>query len=152
MADLFSTGLKVFGDIKKGNEAKKSGDRDAAQLRREAIARRGEGQHQAEEERRSAEFVKSRALAVAAASGGGVGNVNVLNTLGDIDAEGETRALMRRYSADREALGLEDAASNRQREGRAARSASRIQAATTLFTDASGKGGLWAKYQGKIGF
>lgn len=144
--ELAGTALKVFGKIKAGNEAKRSADREAAQLRDEAAARRVEGQLSAQEEKRQARLVESRALAVSAASGGGVSNTTITNVLGDIHAEGDYRALMRRYSADTEAKGLEKSAANVQAGGRAARTGSRIGAATTLFTEG---GDLWDKYKPK---
>jgi hypothetical protein len=139
--------VSVGGSLLGGKESKKAGKREAALLRREAGARRAEGHYAAEEERRQARYLESRALAVAAASGGGVSDPTVVNILADIDAEGEYRAMMRKYSADIEAEGFEERAEIAEKGGQAGAVASYISGATTLLSDG---GDLWKKYKTTI--
>lgn len=141
--DLAGTALKFVGRRKAAKEAKRSAYALAAQMRKRAGASRAEGQYASEEERRQAKLVQSRALAVSAASGAGVSNPTVTNILGDIDAEGDYRALIRRYSSETEAAGLEEQAIETIRQGRAAAKIQNIMAAATLFTDVPD---LWKKY------
>ena len=139
---LAVTGFKVGAALFGGSQAKKAGRREGALLRQQAGARRGEGHYAAEEERRQARYIGSRAQAVSAASG--AGGTGVVNLLADLDAEGEYRALTRRYSADTEALDLDARAQMAEKGGSAGQSAGYLSAATTLFTEGSE---IWDKYK-----
>ncbi|KKK90041.1 hypothetical protein LCGC14_2727060 [marine sediment metagenome] len=127
MAEL-ALAAKVYSGIRGGNEAKKRGDIDARELRKRASARRAAGHREAEEEQRNAELAYSRALAIAAASGGGVSDPGVVKIFADLQAEGDFRVLSRLYAGEDEAQGIEYRADVAQREGRARRKLSRYGA------------------------
>ena len=127
MAQL-ALAAKVYSGIRGGNEAKKRGDLDARELRKRANARRAAGHREAEEEQRNAELAYSRALAIAAASGGGVSDPGVVKIFADLQAEGDFRVLSRLYAGEDEAQGIEYRADVAQREGRARRKLSRYGA------------------------
>lgn len=58
------------------------------------------------EEQRTKEYMHSRALAVAAASGAGVDDPGVVKVLADINAEGEYRVMSKLWAGQNEAEGL----------------------------------------------
>ncbi len=81
-------------------------EHQAKQARQNAGQERASSQRAASEQRRQARFLSSRALALAAASGGGAGG-SVENILGDIGAEGEFRALTEMFTGEERARHLE---------------------------------------------
>jgi hypothetical protein len=135
--ELAATGLKFVGKWKAAKEEKRAAYAQAAAMRKKAGAKRAEGQHSAEEEQRQADLIESRAVAVAAASGGGVDNPTVTRLRAEIDAEGDYRALIRRYSADYEAQQLEEGATEAEVSGRRRSTIRKIGAGATLFGDVS---------------
>jgi len=124
--------LKAYGQYKQGKAAKRAGDLDAEQLLQKAGTRRAAGQRDAEEEQRNTELAYSRALAVAASSGGGVSDPTVVKLIGDLQGEGEYRVLSKLFVAEDEAEGLEYRATVAKREGRAKRRAYNIAAVGSL--------------------
>lgn len=134
--------VTVGSQLYAAHERKAAGDAQSKLLRDEATVRRGEGHYAAEEERRQAQYVESRARAVGAASGAiGVGLDRVE---ANIHAEGEYRALLRQYSADVEAQDLERQAKVAKKGGAAAGTAGIIQSGSTLLTQG---GDLWDRYK-----
>ena len=81
--------------------------RQAQQMEQEAGQERAVSQRAAMEERRRGRFVSSEAQAIAAASGAGALDPTIVNILGDIGAEEETRALTALYMGEERARGLE---------------------------------------------
>ena len=132
--DIASMILQAGGGLYAGQKDKSAAYREADQLQAKANIRRGETQRAATEERRQGKIAQSRALAVAAASGGGVADPTVTNLMGDIETESEYRALSRMYEGETESQALERAATARKKEGRAARTAGVMRAATSLLT------------------
>ncbi len=116
------------GQIRAGNAAKKAGDIEARELRKRAGVRRAVGHREAAEEQRNAELAYSRALSIAAASGGGVSDPGVVKLFADLQAEGDFRVLSRLFVSEDEAQGIEYRADVAQREGRARRKLSRYGA------------------------
>lgn len=88
-----------------------------------------------DEERRNKEFMHSRALAVAAASGAGTGDAGMVKLLGDLNAEGEYRVMSKLWSGQNEAQGLVFRAEQAEREA----DAMKITGAITALT-AAGEG------------
>ena len=113
---VLQSGAQIFG----GLSASRAADSEAAQFRQRANAERVTSQYQARDERRDARYAASRGLAVAAASGGGTADPTVVNTLADVEAEGEYRALMALRNGEDAARGFEHAAAARRNEGDAA--------------------------------
>lgn len=130
--------------------------RQADTMKIEAGQQRASGQRAAMEERRRASLVRSRSVALAAASGGSVSDPTVMNLLGDIDTESELRALTAIYQGEESARGLEYGAeltraggAGEAYAGRIKDRASRFAAFGTLAQGASNVGSLYAKYADK---
>jgi len=73
-----------------------------------------------DEEQRNKELMHSRALALAAASGGGVDDPGMVKILGDLNAEGEYRVMAHLWSGQDRAAGLQFRAAEAKKEGDAA--------------------------------
>ncbi len=109
-----STALQVVGTLQAGKAEQQAANARAAALEHQAKqAEQAAGQERAAsqrasiEQRRQAQLVESRALAVAAGSGAGAGDPTVENILGEIGAEGEFRALSELFIGEERARGLE---------------------------------------------
>lgn len=137
--------VTALSHAKAGKDEKKSADSEAAQLARRAAARRAESGFAAREERRQARLDQSRARALIAAGGGNMADKTIIDRMGDLHAEGEIGALSRLYEGTEESEGLLDAAANRRREGKAARSAGFMRGASTVL---SALPSLKSKYSG----
>ena len=90
--------------------------RRADELRERAGQEKAVGQRAAAEDRRQAEFVASRAKALAAASGAGAHDPTMVDIYGDIEHEGEVRALSSLFDSYERARGLEEGAYLAERE------------------------------------
>ena len=127
-------------------------DFEAAQLRVQAGQSVAAGQHAAREKRRQAELVQSRAIAVAAASGGGVSDPTIVNMLGKIAGEGAYRANLSLYEGEERARTMRMNAAARDYEGALALEAGDIAADTYgIMKGASlvkGTASLFSKYGG----
>lgn len=137
---IAGTALQAAGTIAAGNAAKAQGEAarvaaefKAAQLRQQAGQERAASQRDAFTERKQAELASSRGLAIAAKSGGGVLNPTVVNLLGDIEAEGEYRALMQIYQGEERAVGLEHGADAALYEGEMAYNVGKAQQKNSRF-------------------
>ena len=100
-------------------------------------------QVQAGNERRRAKLLRSRALAVAGASGAGVSDPTVTNILSGIDTEGEMRALSALWEGDTTARALRSGAASKLRMSNAYSSVGNLRAAGTL---AEGAYSFYDKY------
>jgi hypothetical protein len=94
----------------------------AKQLERKAGQERAVSQREAIEERRRARLARSKALAIAGASGGGTGGT-AADILADLTAEGELNAGAALYEGEETARGLETQAAATRAEGKYASSA-----------------------------
>jgi hypothetical protein len=99
----------------------------ARQMEQRAGQERAVSQMQAVEERRKARLARSRAIAVAAASGGGTGG-SVQSILSGLSAEGELNAQAALYEGEESARGLENQAGASRAEGKYANAAGRYAA------------------------
>lgn len=156
---IAGTAMTAMGTIAQGNAAKSQGQ--AAQMaadfeakQREVVAgqERAAAQRNYLTEKKQADLVSSRALAVSAASGGGVMDPTVVNLLGDIESEGHYRALMELYGGEERARGQEHAAATRRYEGdmayaagKAAQKNSRFQAAGQMLSGIASAGYMGSK-------
>jgi len=95
------------------------------------------------EAEREREFMYSRALAVAAASGGGVDTPGMVKVLGDIQAEGKYQAFAKLWRAQDDAEGMYFRADAAQREADAALTAGVINVVTAAASAYAGAGGSW---------
>lgn len=131
--------ISASGTLAAGAAAERASQHQAVQLTQQATAERASAAAASAEERRKATLVQSRARALMAASGSDVD----ANILGDIEAEGEFRALSALWEGDERAAGARAQASATRFEGKSRRQASRIQAFGTLL---SGGASLAEKY------
>ena len=146
MAQIAIIAAMAGGQLYKGAQAKKLKEREAQGFRDAAMRRKGVAHREMAEERRKKEFMYSRALALAAFSGAGVDDPGMVTLLGDLNAEGEYRILSRLYAGENEAEGLLFRAEAARREGKAARSASYINAITSAVSAYSAFGGGFGSY------
>lgn len=116
--------MRFVGGIGAGRAARRAGERaqatanfEAAQLHQRAGQEVAASQRTALEERRRAELVASRAVAVAAASGGGVSDPTVSDLLADIEGEGAYRAGVELYQGEERARLLNMGADAKTFEG-----------------------------------
>jgi hypothetical protein len=146
---LFGAGslIESWGMLEQGRSARIAGER--AKVSAEFMARQADeeagiaialAQRRALEEQRQGELQASRALAVAAASGGGVSDPTIVNLLANIKGEAVYRANIALYEGEAQArrLRLEAAAgrlsgSYAQIEGARAEQGYAIGAAGTVF-------------------
>jgi hypothetical protein len=131
---LIGTALGAVNQYAEGQQAKKLADRDAS-------TSRATSQRDAITDRKRAMLLKSRALAVAAASGGGVDDPTVSKLLGDIGAAGEMNALGTLWEGNEIGTGLE-------LQGRARRSEGRARAVSSILSEGSA---MYDKYDGGSG-
>lgn len=163
-----STAISSIGSLAEGNasaraakaaakQAKKAGKYESQQYTQQANAERATAQRQSIEERRASRIAQSRAIAVAAASGGGASDPTVTKIVGDLAADGEYNALSALYSGEEAARGLEMAGAGSLYEGNNAASAYRARAnayrnaarGTAIGTALDGMGTFFEKYGGE---
>lgn len=94
------------------------GKAEKKQFFRQAGATRATSQRESERARKQSMLLQSRALAIAAASGGGVDDPTVSKLRADIAAQGEVNALNTLWEGNEEGAGLMAQGEARQREGR----------------------------------
>lgn len=144
MADFLKVGgavLSAGGTLSQGRSAERASRFEAAQLEQRGRMEFAQSSRQASEERRQSRLVQSRALAVGAASGGGVPFEQVAALAG----EGEYRALTALFEGEEAMKGRTMQATAARFEGKSALRASRIGATASLL---SAGGSLYEKYGG----
>jgi hypothetical protein len=128
---LVGAGVAAVNQYTQGQEAEK-------QLNRQASTGRATSQRDAISDRKRALLLQSRALAVAAASGGGVDDPTVSKLLADIGAQGEINALGTLWEGKENGAGLQQEGQVRRREGR-------MRAVSTILSTGSD---MYSKYGG----
>lgn len=141
-ASVASTALNSFGAHKAGQAESRAANIEAGQMESIARSERASSQQQALAEQRRGELVKSRAIAVSAAGGGGVSDTNII---GDIEAEKKFRSLAALFEGEERARDLEKQANITRFTGRQARKAGNIKAVTSAI---SGGSTLFQRYGG----
>jgi hypothetical protein len=131
------------GEIRAGQAAKQSADFQAEQMRRNADATESASQRAAAGELRKSQFIQSRALAVAGASGGGVLDPTVLNLVSGIAGEGALAAETELYNGRVNAQGMRTQAMATAYEGLQRKRASKIGALTSVIGGVSSGMGNW---------
>lgn len=128
-----------------GRQEREAAEFKAAQLEQDAGQQQAAAQRAAREERRRARFAQSRALALAAASGG-ASDPGVIDIISDLAAEGEYRALTDIYQGEEAARKLRMGAAGARFQGEASENYYRQAASQSLM-----RGGmsLFAKYSTK---
>jgi hypothetical protein len=137
IASAASAAFTVLGGItsyqgqrRAAKQAEMVGAAHDAQLRQQAQQEEAVGQIKAQEARRKAEILMSRALAVSAASGAGTEGINSL--MAGLVEEGEREAGYAKYSAGERAAGLRYRGAIARYEGKATAAEYRSAAAGTL--------------------
>lgn len=136
------TALSAGGTIIGAKAEAKQLNSEAGQLEDRASSVRASSQRRAMEERRQSRLASSRALALAAATGG-ASDPTVVNILAGLSGEGQYRALTALYEGEEEGRGLEFEASNRRKEAKNAKRAGYIEAAGSMLKAGSS---MYEKY------
>lgn len=98
----------------------------------------------ASDEAKKKDYIESRAISAAAASGAGVDDPTVINLIGDLNTEGEYRIMQKLWVGQDEAEGLRYQAEVKRREGEAALNQAYMNAATTVMSAyTKGIGSSW---------
>lgn len=140
---VIGTALNVAGTLMTGRSADDSAKAEAAQMRQQAGQERATSQRVAIERRREAELASSRARALAGASGASSDDVTMQNITSRISQQGEYNALTAMFEGEERARGLEYGADVRRAQGKTARRASFLGAASDA---AAGMYGIYSGY------
>lgn len=144
--------LGAFGQVQQGQDQGRASRFEAKQFEREASGVEGSATRAAAEREREARLLNSRLIARAAASGGGLDNVNISNLYGDIAAEGRYRALVDLYEGYQEGAKLRTRAGASRYEGKSAQSAGILGGVSSVIGGLGsfygGGGSLFSKYNG----
>jgi len=145
---VMMTVMAANEQVKAGDAADRLAKYKAGQLEQRAGQERAVAQRRAESARRSSRYAESRALALAAASGGGASDPTVVNIMAGIAGEGEMAAQSALYEGEERARGSEMAAGASRYEGTQAKRASYIKAGTSIMSTFSqfGNQSLTEKY------
>lgn len=139
-APYISAGVGVAQTVAQGNTQERIAEIEARQQREQGLADMAEAQQTATQERKRASFLKSRATALAAASGTSVDSPNVADTIADIDAQGQYNSLAALYSGSTSASSRNYAASLAKARGKSAKAGSYYQAGATVLDSANSNG------------
>lgn len=151
MTGMVGTGMQLLGTIfdaqskkKAGNQFRDTSEFTARQYDIEAGQAIAGAQRQALEQRRRATLTQSRALALAAASGG-ASSPGVIDLIADIEGEGNYRAMTAMYEGESAARQYRMSAAARRYEGAMAK-----QAGDSAMLPAILRGGatLFSRYGG----
>lgn len=151
---LTSYGLKEQGkaDRRHAEQVMAADEFQAQMLEERAGAEIATAQRQRFEESRTAGLVASRALAVAAASGGGASDTTVGNLIARVKGEGAYRGMVRMYEGESRARTLRLGATAKRYEGalgvQEAAAGQRIGNNMAFANLLIGSGGLYGKYGG----
>ena len=157
---IASTVIAVAGQRKQAKEAKAAGinaqlseNYRAAQMDQAAGQEFAASQRAAEEDKRRAHLMASRAMALAGAGGGGLSDPTMVNLIGDLEGEGSYRAALDIYGGQDRARSLRQGADTARYQGEIAlhqggrlASAYNTQAVGTAFAGASS---LYSKYNSR---
>jgi len=128
MLSLAGDSLSAAGSLQRGFEAKGSADFQAAQLRQNAGQVQAAAQRDAFQADRQGRMIASRALAVAAASGGGASDPTVVNLIAADAQEASYRKAVALYQGDDQARAMRTAAAAKDYEGKTALVGSAVSA------------------------
>lgn len=144
----FGTGMQAAGQLQSGKAAantglaqQKASEFEAQQLEQNAGQAQAASQRSAIEELRKSMLLQSRAIAVAAASGGGALDPTVMALVGNLSKEGQLAAETQIYGGDERARAMRNQAkasryegAQRAEAGRVAERASKVSAGNTILS------------------
>lgn len=137
VTSLIGTGLSAAGSIYEGRQASASADFEAKQMRLKAQEEFAAGAQASTEKRREGELAAGRARALAAASGGGTDNANVINIETGIQNKAEYSALLDLYTGKVRRSALRSEAQATKIAGKSALTGSYLKAGATVFSGIS---------------
>jgi hypothetical protein len=137
------TVMSAGGQIRQGRQAQAAADYEAAQLEQNAGQQIASSQRAALSDEQQARLAQSRALAVAAASGGGASDPTIVGILSRLNGEGTYRSMVDLYQGQERARQLNDQAAATRYQGEVAASNAKWAAASTLV---SGSSSMYSKY------
>jgi len=153
---IVGNGMQMGAKLNYGDAQRSAADYEAAQLEQNAGQQAASAQRSAMEDRRQAQIAQSRALAVAAASGGGASDPTVINIISRLSAEGTYRSMSDLYEGREKARQMQEQAAASRYSGQRAQQAARLSAAATAVqevarrsvskTAISGASSLYSKY------
>jgi hypothetical protein len=140
------SGVAQFGASRAaGDYANTLAGRQAKAMEQQAGQERAASQRGAIEQRRQGRYVRSTAIAQAAASGAGVSDPTVTDIIGDIDQESEYRALTSLYEGEQAGRNLEYQAELTRTSGQAQHNLMDTQGDIALLGGAAGAVGFGAQ-------
>lgn len=139
---LAGTAIDIYGKAKQAKEIKKQG-KFQQKLNEEAALREiAGGQRRAGEEKRQADLLASRALAVASASGADPSGVQITDIIADIDGEGAYRAAVAMYEGEANARSLRLSGTLAYESAKAKASATKLGIASSIIGLGAGIAGM----------
>jgi len=138
-----STVMSMSAKKQQGEQAQASANYQANQLDQSAGQQFASAQRASMSDEQQARLAQSRALAVAAASGGGVSDPTVMSIMSRLAGEGTYRSMVDLYQGREKARQLEDQANAARLQGGIASSNSNYSSAATLVSGASS---MYSKY------
>lgn len=143
VAGALGTALTAKGDISAGNAAARAADYQARQMEVNAGQENAVASFSAQEEQRKTDLLASKAIAVAAASGGGTLDPTVVKILQGIHGEGALAKQMQIYNGAEAARGLRDQAKATRYEGKLTKGAYKKRALSTILTGVNKLANTW---------
>lgn len=132
-----STVVQAGGQVSAANAQASELRSEAGQLDTAAGQDRASAQRAGAEQQRQGRILQSRALARAAASGGGASDPTVVNILANLEGESKYRALTALYEGEETARSKETQANAKRTEAHNAKKAGYIGALGTVLSGAS---------------
>lgn len=155
----YGTALQAAGNVVAGRAARIQGRQqnrekqfEAQQFEQEANQSVAAGQRNAYEEKRKANLIASRAVALAAAGGGNVSDPGIVKVIADIEGEGAYRSAVALYAGEDQARRDRMAASAKRYEGAVAEHGGNITGMNYNIAGGAallkGSSSLYEKYKG----
>jgi hypothetical protein len=142
-AGAAGVGLNAYGKYRAGESAKDRKKFEAKQMEQTANKVLSASQRESQEIDRQGRLQQSRALAIAASSGGGASDPTVMNLFAELAGETDYRKTVALYEGKEDAASLRLQAEVAREEGDLAKNAGQISAVSTLL---SGGASLYSKY------
>jgi len=146
------TALSAYGKYRGGRSAKARAKFEAKQMEANANKALSVSQREAQEIDREGRIQASRALAVAAASGGGASDPTVMNIMGDLAGVTDYLKSVALYEGKERASDLRLGAEVRREEGDLAMTAGKLGATSTALSGASSMYSRFGKDGGPMSF
>ncbi len=134
MAQIAIMAVSAMSALNKGAQARKLKYQQGEGFDAAANRRMAATTADVAEAERDKKFMYSRALAIAAASGGGVDDAGMVALLGDLNAEGEYRVMSKLWVGQQDTEGLRFRAEAARREGESALEAGYFNTVTSVIS------------------